>query len=237
MDSTQDFEKWAKGFSGCDGGNLSGSVWFCGIEWGAGEQHDLEKEVIESVSEPPQIYDTPDVILKYPYGIKLLKLITAMRGNAVSDYLNVADETPFPFHRDSDSFKLNLFPVAFKNVDPRLWVEKYSAITGIRTIEAYLEWCRKNRFPAIRSWMQRGEPKLVVGVGRSNESDFRMAFGFNGRENVETIEGLKLVWLSNGKSILSVIPFLGYQRNLLNSDRLLQAFGKRLGGFLNDQMS
>jgi hypothetical protein len=41
----QDFERWAKGFSGCDGGNLHGAIWFCGIEWGTGTEHDLREEI------------------------------------------------------------------------------------------------------------------------------------------------------------------------------------------------
>src|SRR6266513_2843372 len=135
MKARQDFEKWAKGFSGCDGGNLNGSVWFCGIEWGTGKEHDLEIELKGSVSEPPQNYESADVNLQYPYNIKLMKLIAAMQGGSVANYRRVAYRTPFPFHRDSDFFKLNLFPVAFTKVDPRLWVDKYKHTTGLSTRE------------------------------------------------------------------------------------------------------
>jgi hypothetical protein len=81
--------------------------------------------------------------------------------------------------------------------------------------------------------MQEGQPKLVIGVGRSHKDDFQKAFGFNGAENEESIEGGKLVWASNGKAIFAVIPFLGFQNGLLNSDQLLQAFGERLGAILH----
>jgi hypothetical protein len=227
MNATKKFQKWATGFSGCDGGNLHGSVWFCGIEWGTGKDHDLAKEMNLSVSEAPQIYETPGEILNYPLGIKLIKLIAAMRGGAVQDYHQVAFETPFPFHRKSDYFKLNLFPVAFRKVDPQLWVDMYSDLTGLSTRNQYLEWCRGNRFPRMRSWMERGQPKLIVGIGSSCVDEFQAAFGFRGVGIEETIEGRKLLWMSNGNAILAVIPFLGQFQ--LDSDRRIQAFGERLG--------
>jgi len=230
MNVTQDFEKWATGFSGCDGGNLHGPVWFCGIEWGTGAEHELEEEFKLPVSEPPQFYEGPGDNLKYQFNVKLLKLIAAMRGRSVSDYKCVANETPFPFHRDSEFFKLNLFPVAFKKVGPQLWIDTYKNATGLSTRGAYLKWCRDNRFPKIRSWMELGQPKLVVGVGSHTKDDFQKAFGFKGAENEENIEGKKLVWMSNGKAILAVIPFLGQFH--LNSNQRLQAFGERLGAIL-----
>jgi hypothetical protein len=76
MNPTIRFETWGKGFSGCDGGNLHGSVWFCGIEWGAGKKHDLDKELNVSVSDPPQTYEAPEDIVRdrdsgmpYPFGL------------------------------------------------------------------------------------------------------------------------------------------------------------------------
>jgi len=99
-----------------------------------------------SVSEPPQIYETADDIFRdrdsgrhYPYGIKLMKLISAMRGKTVSGYQSVAYEMPFPFHRESDFFQLNLHPIAFRKVDSHLWVDKYKAATGLSTRDEYLE--------------------------------------------------------------------------------------------------
>jgi hypothetical protein len=238
MSADPAFAKWALGFSGCDGGNLCGGVWFCGIEWGAGEDLDLQTELTRDVTAPPQRYQCPADILRdrvsgrwFQYDAKLLKLIAAMRGDSVSEYKHIAHETPFPFHKDSKYFKLNLFPINFRRVDSRLWTDRYKAITGLNTRDAYLEWCRCNRFPAMRSWMDRGRPKLVVGVGSSCKSEFRSAFGFEGPEHKERIEDKDLVWLSNGTAVLAVIPFLGPFG--LNSNKRLEAFGRRLGALLN----
>ena len=47
---TQKFSRWAKGYSGFDGGDIgspeSPSIWVCGIEWGGGGNCEwLEKEL------------------------------------------------------------------------------------------------------------------------------------------------------------------------------------------------
>lgn len=34
MTVNETFAKWAKSYSGCDGGNPERSIWLCGIEWG-----------------------------------------------------------------------------------------------------------------------------------------------------------------------------------------------------------
>jgi hypothetical protein len=237
MNATPKFEKWGKGFSGCDGGNLQGSVWFCGIEWGTGKDHPLETELNLSVSEPLQIYETADDIFmdrasgrRYPLGVKLTKLIAAMRGRSVSEYRSVAYENPFLFHRRSDYFKMNLYPVAFRNVDAKLWVDQYQRLTGLATRDQYLQWCRKHRFPQMQSWVNRGQPKLVVGIGTTFSDDFFAAFGATGRRNHERVNDANLVWsnTNSGNTRIAVIPFLGYQKGSLNSDRLLQSFAERL---------
>ena len=157
-------------------------------------------------------------------------------GNARQDCFWLSEcriRDAFPFHRESDFFQLNLYPIAFRKVDSHLWVDKYKAATGLSTRDEYLEWCRRNRFPEIRSWMERGRPKLIVGVGSSFQDDFRTAFGFHGGENEENIEGRTLAWMSNGSTFLAVIPFLGQFQ--LDSDRRLQAFGHRLGALMKSE--
>ncbi len=240
---TPKFEKWAKGFSGCDGGNLRGSIWLCGIEWGLGDKHELAEELERPVSKPPQRYKRPADVLggpkgKYPFNEMFLKLTAAMRGGSVQDYKRIAFEEPFPFHRRSDFFKLNVFPIAFKKIkqkhDPRLWFDKYGELTGLSTADQYIDWCRANRFPAIRSWVKRGRPRLIICVGGSKEfrDDFQKAFGFDGKEHEEDIQGKKLVWVSKSRSVLATVPY-STSPSGINSNPLMQAFGERLGEILD----
>jgi hypothetical protein len=231
------FAKWAKGFAGCDGGNLEGSIWLCGIEWGLGKPHTLEKELQEDVTQPPQRYKKADDVLRgpdrrpYPFNRMFLKLVAAMHGRPLEAYKAMANEQPFPFHRESDYFKLNLFPVAFQKVDAALWDQQYRAATGLASREEYLRWCRENRFPMIRSWMKQGQPKLIVSVGLSNMEDFHGAFGIGGTEHEEIIQGKRLVWFADDTTTVAVVPFPTSPSGL-NSNEAIQEFGQRLSGIV-----
>jgi hypothetical protein len=232
MSGTPAFEKWAKGFSGCDGGNLNGEVWFCGIEWGLGKEHFIWDEMKTDCTSPPQEYKSAEENLSYQLNRKLMKLIAAMKGGSVSEYRNIAYNNPFPFHRKSNYFKLNLFPVACRSTSAE-WTEELKVATGFSTKAQCLQWCRYNRFPTMRGWVEEGSPKLLVCYGSSYKDDFKEAFGFTGaKEYRETIEGLNLVWMRKKKTTLAIIPFLNFQKGLLNSDHLVGAFGKFLGTLL-----
>jgi hypothetical protein len=238
MSANSDFQQWAKGFSGCDGGNLRGAIWLCGIEWGTGKAHDLNLEMREPVTTPPQHYKTsrdvwmnPDSGRPYQFNVKFLKLAAAIRGRAVHDWIEIASDDPFPFDEKSQFFKLNLFPIAFKDVDPQRWTELYSRVTGFFTKQQYQTWCRNNRFPEIRKWVAQGSPRLIIGVGRSHEEDFMEAFGFEDSvRHRETLEERELVWATKGTTTLAVLPFLGPFQ--LDSDARLAAFGARLAELL-----
>jgi len=82
----------------------------------------------------------------------------------------------------------------------------------------------------MRLWMERGQPKLIVGIGTTFKNDFFDAFGSIGPVRQDRISDVNLMWSkTNGRNTrVAVIPFLGYTKGSLNSDRLLQAFGKRL---------
>src|SRR2546428_1622269 len=159
MNVTRDFERWATAFSGCNGGNLHGAIWFCGIEWGTGKDHEIGEELRKNVSKPQQIYQSLEDISKnaatgklYPYGVKLIKLIRAMRLS--DDYT-----TPFPFHRQAQFFQLNLVPIAFKEVDTQLGIDRHRMATGLPARDAHVQRGREYRLPQMRSWVQHGNPK------------------------------------------------------------------------------
>lgn len=236
MNVTPEFERCAKSFSGCDGGNLKGSSWLCGVEWGMGVKHVLEEQLKKPDTKSPQVYKTPEDALKgpsgrpFPVNLMFLKLISAMRGRPVEDWRSIAYEKPFPFHRRSDFFKLNLFPIAFNNREAP-WTDDEKKLTGLATKAEYYEWCRENRFPRIRSWVKRGRPRLIICVGLEDQLDYQKAFGLGGVVNSERIEGVRLVWMSDGRAIFAVVPYPSSQSGL-NSNKRIQAFGKRLRDIL-----
>ena len=97
IDVNPNFEKWAKGFSGCWGGDAGSperrGIWICGIEEG-GEYNSKEefiKELNRDVSFPP-VGKKFDEYIKYidsteaKYDKKVLKLINAFCGECPDKY-------------------------------------------------------------------------------------------------------------------------------------------------------
>jgi hypothetical protein len=141
-----EFAKWATGFSGFDGGNPKGSVWLCGFECaGAPTEQDL---VFDDVTTPCYVGENREEFLRgSQYNLKAVKLLAALAGRATSDYSSFFKEQSC-FDRDSNYFKLNLYPIGFNDTKHNRWKESewLTQRTGFATKQEYLEWCRGNRF-------------------------------------------------------------------------------------------
>lgn len=235
MSKKEEFARWVASFSGFDGGDIgspsSPSVWVCGIEW-AGDQISyewLKKELqAGAVSSPPAGYEKPEDNLDYVYNRNAMKLLAAIDGLPASDYEKFAlNEKPF-VEGGKGYFKLNLYPLPFKDTSPERWAIWLHELTGISEKHEYLDLCRTHRFPFLREIKKAHKPKLVICFGKSYKDDFISAFGGD-EETVheETIETRDLYWFSSDEGIVAICPFPTSQYGL-NSDELLEAFGKRI---------
>ncbi|EIC20959.1 hypothetical protein Thi970DRAFT_04639 [Thiorhodovibrio frisius] len=239
-----DFEKWAKGFSGCSGGNIKGDYWICGIEWaGSLNESDLKFNDVTSPSAWKDDQKYRKWQLKSRYNQNALKLYAAMLDKTVTDYRQIGLASNGPFTRKSNTFKMNLYPISFRKDLKKLWTTWLPNKTGLPTKACYQKWCRDNRFPVIRGWVEEHSPKVIIGTSRDYMDDFVLAFGGKNafQENIRKIKeqgedigaGRKLNWLElDGKSkgnrtLLVVTPFLGAQQGL-NSNQLLQATGAKI---------
>lgn len=234
------FQKWVSSFSGCDGGDIgspeSRSTWVCGIEWGGG--HDpvsLKENIVESVDSPPYGYENHSENLAYIFNRQTMKLLTAIQGDSVENYIQVSEKIR-PFVKDEKGFfKMNLFPVAFKDTNHQRWLSDFIDITGFQSKHEYLTWCRKVRFPIIQSWVEKFKPKLIICFGKTFSIDFESAF-INGNSEFkkETILNRELSWSrTQDKTLIVICPF-PVNRYGLNSHVLLQAFGERIQTLMND---
>lgn len=241
-----EFYKWATGFSGCDGGDTgntkSPSIWFCGIEWGGGhpaDEQELYKIFMQDVSTPADGYKTADgepdwkENLTYRFNWQAMKLLSAINGGIVSDYKLFA-ESIRPFVKGGMGYyKMNLYPLSFRNTAYQLWKDAFAKATGFENKQDYIEWIRSRRFPVMNSWVQTFSPKLIVCAGITYSSDFRKAFVDDGLEfNRETIDDRELNWVvnKNGTTVV-VIPFM-LNRNGLTRNVSIQKFGERIRGLM-----
>lgn len=238
MNPNKNFEKWALGFSGCDGGDIGTvdekSTWVCGIEWGGG--HDagsLSNCMAEDVSTPPSGHEQWQHNLNYIFNWQAVKLLTAIEGGSVSSYKTFAQEKA-PFVTGSSGyFKMNLYPIAFKNTNCENWASEFSKLTGFNNKEEYLDWCESMRLPIIRAWAAAYKPELIICLGKTYFNQYSKAFfDFDSRCSKEIINDRELIWgVNNNETLVVVLPFM-VNRNGLTKNSTIQIFGERISELL-----
>ena len=247
------FKEWACSYSGCDGGDFKSKIWLCGIEWGFSKDRDKTEEQYQAVLADFYSRELPEEISrgaytpkdsqynvaeawKYQYGQKVAKLYAAIKGQEVSQAWDFAQRC-----NGTEIFRLNLYPIAFPNEWDGLWDEhKLKDVTGVESKQIYRTWCFLHRLPWIAEQVKQHKPKLIIGTGVRYLTDFIICFGGLGMaEHIhqETITApsestgttsRNMYWAKVGEmTTLVVTPFLGSVHGL-NSDALLQAFGKRI---------
>lgn len=234
MKALSEFEKWGLGYSGCDGGDIgsqtSPAIWVCGIEWGGGHTPEaLATHIEEDVSQPPKGYDDWKENLAYIFNWQVMKILSVINGGSVSGYKDFAERVQ-PFVKGRDGyFKMNLYPIGFKDTSHARWHDKFSVITGLQTKTDYLDWCSARRFPQIRKWSEQAIPKLILCLGKAYIQDFRSAFQDEGCDFThEVIDGRDLYWSVNKQgSLVVVVPFM-VNRNGLVKNVSIEKFGKRI---------
>ena len=155
------------------------------------------------------------------------------------------------FDRASDTFKLNLFPIAFHGDREELWEHWLFEKTGFATKSLYRAWCQAHRFPVFRSWVETYRPRVIIGTSRSYETEFAMAFGGagerlfanmkllkHGDHRVDLGEGRTMSWvaLDEGQTLLVVTPFLGGRWGL-HSDALMKRTGEKIAELEQAQLA
>lgn len=237
---TQDFERWALNYAGCDGGDPgtaeSPSTWVCGIEWGGHHSmEDLILHLASDVSPPCAGYDDWHLNLSYPFNRQLMKLFAVMEGWKLEDYSRFA-ELSRPFVAGSRGyFKTNLFPIAFAKTHPSLWNRDIAEVTGFPTKNDYVEWCRSHRFPAMRRWVQAARPRLVVCLGKTYRADFASAFlDPEGSYTVTQMDGHEIAHGLNADGSLVVsLPFMLNPHGLTRNTSI-EAVGHHIAKLLSE---
>lgn len=238
QNNEKSFQKWCMGYSGCDGGDFGDpearSTWVCGIEWGGGHTAEsLLLNIDEDVTTPPLGYDNWQYNLSYIFNWQTMKLLSAIDGYSVKDYKEFSQRI-MPFVIGAHGyFKMNLYPIGFRDTSHSRWHSMFSEITGFDTKTDYLEWCSENRLPQIRKWAEKSKPKLILCLGKTYLHQFKRAFlEEDSLINQEIIEGKEMFWSVNLQgSLVVIIPFM-VNRNGLTRNVAIQNFGERISNLL-----
>jgi len=164
-----------------------------------------------------------------------MKLLSAMSGGLVSDYKKFA-EKEMPFVKgERGYYKLNLYPIAFKNTNMSLWRSEFSELTGFSEKRQYLAWNKENRFPTMRQYASKHQPKTIICLGKNYKEDFISAFSESSNEvTTEIIDDRELTWTTNVEgTVIFILPFMVNRYGLVKN-LSIQKFGERMSEIAAD---
>lgn len=159
-----EFRNWAVSkFAGCDGGDSLAKTWVLGFEHG--------ESGAEGGGQPLEDDGYPISRQRtYRYNRQVFKLLAAIEGGHVADWLSFAErEKPF-VKGASGYFKGNLYP--YPCSDDAAWSHAAQSETGFANKARYRAWCRNHRFPVVEQWIARASPDLVIATGITRRHDF-----------------------------------------------------------------
>lgn len=255
MGINEAFEKWAKGYSGCNGRDIGApnrkSVWLCGVEsGGVNDANQLATLFQQDVSKPPLGWDDNDAKqhgvnsawevnlskshIFFRKAMMLFAVILRQRGNndpiSNIEYRSFAEDSK-PFVKGSYGyFSLNLLPINFSNLKNENWTLDHSKKIGFATKSEYMNWIIDNRFPAIKNWVETYQPKLVICIGKTKKDLFLKAFSEQNEYETHELIGHQVYSWKNDKTstLIIVIPYLHRV-----SDSYIKEVGELIKSMLN----
>lgn len=241
MSVAEQFKEWALGYAGCDGGDIgtpeNPAIWVCGIEWGGGHTPEglishMEKEM--SVLGCSGGYEDWKKNIVHIFNRQVMKLLSVIHGGSFAGYKQFAEEVQPFVNGENGYFKMNLYPIGFKDTSHSRWKNEFSEITGFNQKSDYLAWCEQYRFPQMRRWAEVSKPKLIIGLGKSYLPEFKMAFMEpDAVINHEMIDDRDLYWGRNvQQSLVVVIPFMVNRHGLVRNVSI-QKFGERIAKLMS----
>lgn len=212
----EQLKNYINSYSGIDGGNRKSRIWFCGIEYG-GAAEKLDGNICAYTLDQVKGWDDDFKNLntwknerrKWTFNRTIAKIMATMIYGAKAANTKECWETYYDkqlFAPCGNEFKLNLFPLAFRNTSE--WVKSTSCF---QKKDHYYDFCRKGRFDLLRKLRSDLNPQIVVCFGLRCKSDFEKAFGFS--ESIECHfsvaknERRRYFSSENGDSRLLILPF------------------------------
>ena len=237
MSVTQQFKDMALSFNGCDGGNLDSSIWTCGLEWGEGyENNEIPEDIFKAF--PAGAWDTgKETVLgnlegqRNQYNQKLAWFFSYLLGWNIEDYKNEAVKNGL-LCQNRIGFKMNAFPISFKDRDSVSWSEQTKIQTGLSDFDEYREWCIENRGTYFYDHIKTHSPKIVLCTGNGSLSEFMRFFRCN-KNSIEPHNGLDVGSTNNAKTLIFVVPFFGGS-NGINSYEKMKTLTTQIDSYAKD---
>ncbi|PIW59955.1 hypothetical protein [Shewanella sp. CG12_big_fil_rev_8_21_14_0_65_47_15] len=207
---------------GFDGGNISAPLWLSGLEWGTSDE-----EITDEITRPtyissnyvvphlsPEWKDNNPNFYKWQFDQKIAKILCH-----VFDFKGHYKEYMQNHYCDKNSneFKINLFPLPAANIDS--WLDDHVLLTKTKIKYHYKTYCANTRFKLLNDLVSQFKPQVIVCFGQGHTEEFKLAFWdeeYSSQVNEQTVtiserNTIKIL-SSNHATKLIIAPFLG--RNL-----------------------
>ena len=150
------------------------------------------------------------------------------------------DRKKLLFGTESNTYKMNLFPIAFPHDDEKYWTKAHKQVTGFENKAEYKDFCKNKRFAKLKDLLCTNEygkkqSRAIVCFGIGQEESFYAAFCGKPREEKAKIGAKKNSWeaheiLENQLHIrIYIMPFLSYR--WMNNKALFE-LGKDIANYL-----
>ena len=140
------------------------------------------------------------------------------------------------FCQNGIGYKMNAFPISFKNRKSVSWGQKTKELIGLHSFEIYKEWCIQVRGKYFQKIASAHSPKLILCTGITSTMDFIRFFGCD-LESFREVNGINMAKANNGNTLVMVVPFFG-GANGTNSyekmDSLVNTINRECSEYYND---
>jgi len=224
-------EKNENSFLGMDGGKINSDIWVCGVEFGSDIEQMAEyygsfvEHYLEKGLKVPYRTDCPSIFLKSTYdrflAVLYINLFKDEKKPIPIDVERIEDVLKKELYNESSKiFKLNLFPIAKKDIS---WNDRIENELGISK-KTYYGSLFNNRMDFMKQITQNFEPKLIICTSPKDYRDYFVEAFFENNEDINYSwdylvinenKKFKISVYDNGKTKVVIAPFLG--RGNLNS--------------------
>jgi hypothetical protein len=213
MSVTDEFRDLALSFYGCDGGNPDFPIWTCGLEWGGGlKENEIPPDEFSKTD--PCTWDSPGESVRaclsgrrMGYNQKLAWFFSFFLGWDIYNYKREAEEQKL-FCKSGIGFKMNAFPISFKNRNSVIWSENIIKQTGLSSFHDYRVWCVENRGKYFTDLLKKHSPKIVLCTGINSYIEFHDFFRCN-KKDVMVDNNIYIAKANGDKTLVFVVPFFG----------------------------
>lgn len=197
-------------------GNLSGDVWFVGMEEGYNEDNEVLAKRLRATAggevfdiyedlrvDPGHVYWFEDGAPTQPTYRKLIYILLYLRSGKEPTLEEIREYQINKFGRKSgDHAVLELMPLPCKSIRKADWIYEAFGIEGLSSRKEYLATYKPMRVERLRALIQKHKPKLVIFYSRVYGVDWQLvaAAPFS-----EVIPG-KLSIAKDDSTIYAIVP-------------------------------